>query len=61
MWQEVSHVCSLLTSHKETLQMFHTEALILSHYIQGGVEPINDVKSRVESLYPDVYELIEEV
>eukprot|EP00463_Aulacantha_scolymantha_P000423 TRINITY_DN1246_c0_g1_i2.p1 TRINITY_DN1246_c0_g1~~TRINITY_DN1246_c0_g1_i2.p1 ORF type:complete len:300 (+),score=38.30 TRINITY_DN1246_c0_g1_i2:283-1182(+) len=58
LWDEVEKVISLFTMSTNTKDIFHFETLLLSNYILGTDDPIEDAKKTIATSYPHVLELI---
>lgn len=61
MWTEASKVTHLLNTHVELNEMFHAGALLVESFIMGEDDPLGKVKMSIESLYPNVVQIINEV
>lgn len=61
MWDEASKVVALLNTNTKIVRMFHVASLLLGNYIMGETDPMNKVHESIKELYPDVYEIINDV
>lgn len=61
MWAEAFKVTPLLNTDINITNMFHAAALLVDSFIVEDPDPMEKVKSTVETLYPEVHELINEV
>lgn len=61
VWEEALKVISVITTEPKTTEMFHTACLLLNSFIMGEQDAVDKMKDSIESLYPDVYQIIGEV
>ena len=60
-WKEALKIVSLFSSNVAATEMTHTLAMLVESAITGSAEPLAETTKQVESIYPDVYELLCEV